>query len=204
MEKNLKEHWETVYATKTPQEVSWTQEKPAISLDLISSFHLDKGASIIDIGGGDSLLVDFLLDMGYTNISVLDISAKAIERAKLRLGERAHLVTWIVSDINAFQPSQKYDLWHDRAAFHFLTEEANIAHYAEMVADFAKNLVMGTFSTDGPLKCSGLEIKQYNESSMEALFKTVGFSQKEAKREDHTTPFQTVQNFVFMALTKKN
>ena len=102
MEKSIKEHWETVYATKTSQEVSWTQEKPRISLDFIASFQLDKSASIIDIGGGDSLLVDFLLDLGYRNISVLDISAHAIERAKVRLGEKASLVTWIVSDINDF------------------------------------------------------------------------------------------------------
>lgn len=202
MEKNLKEHWETVYATKTPKEVSWTQEKPAISLDFISSFQLDKSAAIIDIGGGDSLLVDFLLDLGYTNISVLDISAHAIERAKLRLGEKASLVKWIVSDINEFEPNQRYDLWHDRAAFHFLTDPKDIEHYAQMVFKYAQNLVIGTFSTEGPLKCSGLEITQYDEKSLTKLFETVEFTLKKTTREDHLTPFSTTQNFVFASFVK--
>lgn len=202
MEKNLKEHWETVYATKTPQEVSWTQEKPSISLDFILSFTLDKSASIIDIGGGDSLLVDFLLDLGYTNISVLDISAHAIERAKLRLGNKAHLVTWIVSDINDFQPEITYYLWHDRAAFHFLTAPSDIRRYASLVSNHAKNLVIGTFSKDGPLKCSGLEITQYDEASLGDLFKAEGFECIESKREDHQTPFATSQNFVFASFSE--
>jgi len=202
MEKNLKEHWETVYATKTPQEVSWTQEKPSISLDFIASYQLDKSASIIDIGGGDSLLVDFLLDLGYTNISVLDISAHAIERAKLRLGEKASLVTWIVSDINEFELSQSYDLWHDRAAFHFLTSPQNIERYVQIVSSQANNLVVGTFSTNGPFKCSGLEITQYDEKELSELFGTVGFEPQTTKREDHMTPFGTTQNFVFAAFSK--
>jgi SAM-dependent methyltransferase len=202
MEKNLKEHWETVYATKTPQEVSWTQEKPMISLDFIASFQLDKSASIIDIGGGDSVLVDFLLDLGYTNVSVLDISSHAIERAKVRLGEKASLVTWIVSDINDFEPTEMYDLWHDRAAFHFLTEEADICRYASLVTNHTDNLVLGTFSTNGPLKCSGLEITQYDETSLSELFEAEGFKRIETKREDHMTPFGTTQNFVFASFSK--
>jgi hypothetical protein len=202
MEKNLKAHWETVYSTKTPQEVSWTQEKPAISLDFISSFKLDKSASIIDIGGGDSLLVDFLLDLGYTNISVLDISAHAIERAKVRLGDKASLVTWIVSDINEYQPEITYDLWHDRAAFHFLTAPSDIRRYASLVSNHAKNLVIGTFSKDGPLKCSGLEITQYDEASLGDLFKAEGFECIESKREDHQTPFGSTQNFVFASFSE--
>ena len=204
MEKNLKAHWETVYSTKTPQEVSWTQEKPAISLDFISSFKLDKSASIIDIGGGDSLLVDFLLDLGYTNISVLDISAHAIERAKVRLGDKASLVTWIVSDINEYQPEITYDLWHDRAAFHFLTAPSDIRRYASLVSNHAKNLVIGTFSKDGPLKCSGLEITQYDEASLGDLFRAEGFECIETKREDHQTPFATSQNFVFASFRAMN
>jgi SAM-dependent methyltransferase len=202
MEKNLKEHWETVYSTKTPQEVSWTQEKPAIALDFISSFKLDKSASIIDIGGGDSLLVDFLLDLGYTNISVLDISAHAFERAKVRLGERASLVQWIVSDINDFQPEITYDLWHDRAAFHFLTTPSDIRRYASLVSNHAKNLVIGTFSKDGPLKCSGLEITQYDEKELDELFGSHGFELKTTKREDHQTPFASTQNFVFASFSE--
>ena len=202
MEKSRKEHWETVYATKTPQEVSWTQEKPSISLDFISSFQLDKSASIIDIGGGDSSLVDFLLDLGYTNISVLDISAHAIERAKVRLGEKASLVNWIVSDINEFEPVQMYDLWHDRAAFHFLTNPKHIERYVELVSNHARHLVIGTFSTNGPLKCSGLEITQYDENELGHLFGPHGFEVQTTKREDHMTPFGTTQNFVFASFVK--
>lgn len=202
MEKNLKAHWETVYETKSPQEVSWTQEIPQISLDFVSSFPVGKSASIIDVGGGDSLLVDHLLDLGYTNISVLDISAHAIERAKHRLGERASLVHWIVSDINEFQPEITYDLWHDRAAFHFLTAPSDIHHYASLVANHAKNMIVGTFSTDGPLKCSGLEITQYDEISLVELFQAQGFECIETKREDHQTPFGTSQNFVFASFRK--
>lgn len=202
MENNLKEHWEKVYATKTPQEVSWTQERPAISLDFIASFQLEKSASIIDIGGGDSLLVDFLLDLGYTNLSVLDISAHAIERAKVRLGEKAKLVTWIVSDINDFEPTEMYDLWHDRAAFHFLTTQKDIERYVELVSKHAKQLVIGTFSTNGPFKCSGLEITQYDENELGQLFGPHGFEVQTTKREDHMTPFGTTQNFVFASMMK--
>ena len=202
MENNLKEHWEKVYATKTPQEVSWTQERPAISLDFIASFQLEKSASIIDVGGGDSLLVDFLLDLGYTNLSVLDISAHAIERAKVRLGEKAKLVTWIVSDINDFEPTEMYDLWHDRAAFHFLTNPKDIERYVKLVSKHAKQLVIGTFSTNGPFKCSGLEITQYDENELGQLFGPHGFEVQTTKREDHMTPFGTTQNFVFASFVK--
>lgn len=202
MEKNLKSHWETVYETKSPQEVSWTQEIPQISLDFIQSFQLNKDARIIDIGGGDSLLVDHLLDLGFTNLSVLDISAYAIERAKVRLGERASLVQWIVSDINEFEPEITYDLWHDRAAFHFLTAPSDINRYASVVGNHTRNLVIGTFSKDGPLKCSGLEITQYDEVSLGDLFRAEGFECIETKREDHQTPFGTSQNFVFASFRK--
>lgn len=204
MQKNLKAHWESVYEAKSPQEVSWTQENPQISLDFVSSFPLGKSASIIDVGGGDSLLVDHLLDLGFTNISVLDISAHAIERSKLRLGERASLVHWIISDINDFQPEFTYDLWHDRAAFHFLTTHTDISRYNSLVANHAKNLVIGTFSTDGPSKCSGLEITQYDETSLGDLFESEGFERIETKREDHQTPFGTSQNFVFASFRATN
>ncbi len=124
-----KEHWEKVYQTKQPHEVSWTQELPKTSLDFVHSFHLPKSASIIDIGGGDSKLVDCLLEEGYAHISVLDISEKAIEKAKLRLGEKANKVNWIVSDVTEFQPTESYDCWHDRATFHFLTGSDEVNSY---------------------------------------------------------------------------
>ena len=124
-----KEHWEKVFATKQPNEVSWTQEIPKTSLDFVHTANLDKQANIIDIGGGDSKLVDYLLDEGFENISVLDISEEALTRAKKRLGRKADKVVWIVSDITEFQPTITYDFWHDRAAFHFLTTENEIVKY---------------------------------------------------------------------------
>ena len=162
-----KSHWEKVYETKSPQEVSWTQEIPETSLRLIRETNIAKDATIIDIGGGDSKLVDFLLEEGYSNITVLDISANALERAKKRLGEKADLVQWIVSDINEFTPTKQYAVWHDRAVFHFVTDEENIKRYVEMVTKFTtEHFIIGTFSENGPLKCSGLEIKQYNEQKI--------------------------------------
>ena len=166
---NRKQHWETIYKTKTYNEVSWFQPTPATSLDFLERFKLPKTAKIIDIGGGDSFLVDYLLELGYTNISVLDISATALERAKQRLGGRANKVTWIVADVTTFKPTEKYDFWHDRAAFHFLTEENEIQHYLDTVQQGINKsgiLVLGTFSEQGPTTCSGIPITQYSETTM--------------------------------------
>src|SRR5690606_6653155 len=125
-------HWENIYQHKQPGEVSWTQAVPAASLQFMHSLQLPKSASVIDIGGGESRLVDFLLDEGYENITVLDISATALEKTKERLGPRAQQVKWIVSDITAFEPDTTYDVWHDRATFHFLTTPAQVAKYLEI------------------------------------------------------------------------
>lgn len=198
---NNKEHWQHIYSTKLPKEVSWTEEKPVTSLELIAKFDLPKFAKIIDIGGGDSLLVDFLLHEGYTNITVLDISAAAIDRAKMRLGKNAHRVKWIVSDIKDFTPTESYDLWHDRAAFHFLTEQADMDTYSTLVRTHTKNIVLGTFSINGPLKCSGLEITQYNEAKFQSIFGE-HFKIIECFTLDHTTPFYTTQNFIFVRMSK--
>lgn len=197
-----KEHWETIYQNKQPNEVSWTQEVPKMSLQFIHELNLPKSSSIIDIGGGESKLVDFLLDDGYTNITVLDISANAIERAKKRLGEKADRVKWIVSDILEFTPSENYDIWHDRATFHFLTNEKDIQKYVSLVSKYVnKHLVIGTFSTEGPLKCSGLEITQYDEGSMEEKFSS-HFKRLPCIKEEHITPFNTMQNFIFCSFQK--
>lgn len=197
-----KNHWETVYNTKKPDEVSWTQEVPQISLDFIHSFKLDKSASIIDVGGGDSKLVDHLLNEGFENVTVLDISGKALERAKARLGDKANKVKWVESDILKFNPQETYDVWHDRAAFHFLTETEQIQTYVDLTKNAVKGyLVLGTFSKDGPKKCSGLDIKQYNEGDMEATFQD--FEKIGCKTEDHRTPFDTKQNFLFCSFKRK-
>lgn len=200
---NRKEHWENVYNTKTPQEVSWTQETPTTSLKLIESCGVNLDAKIIDIGGGDSLLVDHLLDKGFQNITVLDISGKAIDRAKDRLGNRAKNVTWIVSDILDFNPTETYDIWHDRATFHFLTTTEAIAYYKTLCSNaINKQLILGTFSENGPLKCSGLPITQYSEKSMVATFKD-DFNLSHCTTENHTTPFNTTQHFLFCSFNKK-
>ena len=201
---NRREHWEQIYQAKQPHELSWYQATPEISLALIMEMKLPLSAKIIDVGGGDSLLVDYLLDAGFQNISVLDISAAAIEKAKLRLGVRAGLVKWIVADITAFIPEEKYDLLHDRAAFHFLTEEHEISAYVKTVTTSLNNkgiLVIGTFSEQGPKKCSGIEIKQYSETGLLDLFQS-SFEKIKCFSADHHTPFDTVQNFIFCSFRK--
>lgn len=202
VEGNKKQHWETVYETKQPNEVSWTQENPKTSLNFIRETRLGKSAKIIDVGGGDSKLVDFLLDEGYENITVLDISANALERAKKRLGKNAEKVNWIVSDITEFKPETTYDIWHDRATFHFLTSPEQVKTYVEItekwVTDF---LIIGAFSENGPKKCSGLDIKQYSEMELENQFSN-RFKKVKCIIEDHVTPFETTQNFIFCAFEK--
>lgn len=202
MRDNLKEHWQHVYRTKQPNEVGWTQEIPATSLEFIANFHLPKDARIIDIGGGDSKLVDYLLEKGYTNIAVLDISAESLRKAQMRLGEKAKMVHWIEADIREFKPEQKYDLWHDRAAFHFLITNEELNKYLDTVRKAVDGfIVVGTFSENGPLQCSGLPIKQYSDAQLSAQFSN-GFCKLKCITEDHITPFQTKQNFVFCSFKK--
>ena len=198
-----KEHWEKVYENKNPNEVSWTQEVPKTSLDFVRSFNLPKSSSIIDIGGGDSKFVDYLLDEGYENISVLDISAKAIEKAKIRLGEKANKVNWIVTDITEFRPSITYDCWHDRATFHFLTSSDDVHNYVSTARKFVKGfLVIGTFSDKGPKKCSMLDVHQYSEEELQKELST-GFEKLKCITEDHITPFNSSQNFLFCSFKRK-
>ncbi len=203
MPNKTKEHWEAVYQNKQPHEVSWTQVHPKTSLDLIKATHLDKSAKIIDIGGGDSHLVDFLLEEGYQNISVLDISAKALERAQKRLGKNAEKVNWIVSNITQFDTNTTFDIWHDRAAFHFLTTPEEIRNYTETVNKLVSSyLIIGVFSENGPKKCSGLDIHQYSETGLEDQF-TNDFQKIKCFTEDHETPFETKQNFLFCSFKRK-
>ena len=200
-----KEHWENVFSTKTEKEVSWYQDYPKTSVDYITALHLPLDAKIIDIGGGDSYLMDALLDLGYTNLTLLDISAKAIERIKARLGEKASKVIFIVSDILDFNPTEPYDFWHDRACFHFLTESNQIERYVEIVEESVAQkgkLFVGTFSETGPKKCSGLEIKQYSEESLRLLFEK-DFKLDGCFKETHLTPFDTTQDFLFCGFKRK-
>lgn len=199
-----KHHWEKVYTTKQPHEVSWTQDVPQTSLDFIHSFNVPKTAKIIDIGGGDSKLVDFLLAEGYEYLTVLDISEAALQRAKERLGNKAKKVNWIVSDVTEFTPQNKYDVWHDRAAFHFLTTHEQIHKYVSIAQNGVSGyLAIGTFSENGPKKCSGLDIKQYTEEQLQTELST-GFNKIRCITEDHTTPFNTTQNFLFCSFRSKS
>ena len=204
MQNSEQQHWDNVYSTKAEKEVSWFQQYPKTSMEFVELFNLPFDANIIDIGGGDSYLVDALIYKGYQNIWVLDISAKAIERAKQRLGKKASKVNWIVSDVTEFIPPVQFDFWHDRAAFHFLTTEDKIYKYVSIAEDaIRKNgyLILGTFSENGPTKCSGLEIKQYSETSMSARFE-IAFHKIKCILEDHVTPSKKVQNFLFCSFQR--
>ncbi len=201
-----REHWDTIYSTKQPHEVSWTQENPKTSLDFIHSFHLKKDASILDVGGGDSTLVDKLLEEGYEDITVLDISEQALHRAQRRLGTKASKVKWVVSDITEFKSEKTYDVWHDRATFHFMTTAEQIANYLSEAKKYIKEtgfLTIGTFSEAGPKKCSGLEIKQYTEEKLQEQLKS-SFHKIKCITEDHRTPFDTLQNFLFCSFRRQS
>jgi len=192
-------HWEGVYTTKGEKEVSWYQDDPAPSLDLIALAGVSKPASIIDIGGGASRLVDHLLAQGFERLTVLDLSAAALESAKARLGEKAAKVRWEVADITKWNPPQAYDLWHDRAAFHFLTDEADQSAYVERVRKAVSpggHVIIGTFALDGPERCSGLPIVRYDSAALSALLGPE-FTLIDARRHDHTTPWGAVQRFQF-------
>ncbi|SRX73606.1 class I SAM-dependent methyltransferase [Aequorivita antarctica] len=203
MQTDKKTHWEAVYNTKTPDQVSWTQEIPKTSLEFIHSFKLKKTAKIIDIGGGDSKLVDYLLEEGFEKITVLDISAKALEKAQKRLGKKAKKVSWIVSDITDFKPTTTFDVWHDRATFHFLTTTEQIEKYKQTVKNaINRYLIIGTFSENGPLKCSGLDVTQYSQEKLTTEF-SEAFEKISCLTEDHKTPFDTFQNFLFCSFKKK-
>jgi ubiquinone/menaquinone biosynthesis C-methylase UbiE len=201
---NKKEHWESVYSNKQLHEVSWYQPKPETSLDFIEKANLPKDAKIMDVGGGDSFLVDHLLDLGYTNVTVVDISEHALERARKRLGTRADSVKWMAADVLEMELDETYDLWHDRAVFHFVTNDNDVKRYISQMERYIRKegiLVLGTFSESGPLKCSGIEIKQYSESTLDEVTGD-SFEKMECLTVDHPTPFDTKQNFVFCSFRK--
>ncbi len=202
---STKKHWENIFSTKNFNEVSWYQENPKTSLDLIAETGIEKDAKIIDVGAGDSNLPDKLIDIGFRNISVLDVSSKALDRAKKRLGNKADYVKWIVSDIREFKTNDRYDLWHDRAVLHFLTADNDIDKYVNNVRKFLKYngyLIVSTFSLNGPKRCSGLDIKQYSEASIKKLF--CDFEHIKSFEEKHLTPWKDSQMFIYSVFRKKN
>ena len=202
---DTKEHWENVWTRKKSNEVSWYQQDPKTSIDLILSTNPSNDAGIIDVGGGDSNLVDKLLDLGFKNITVLDISAKALKRAKERLGEKAKRVKWIECNIREFDTNDRYDIWHDRALLHFLTSEEDLKNYVGLTRKHVKEsgyLILSTFSTNGPMMCSGLDTRQYSEESMKKLFSN-GFEHVKSFEKEHKTPFGVGQIFIYTVFRKK-
>jgi SAM-dependent methyltransferase len=198
-EASRKSHWETVYTTKGENEVSWFQENPAPSLELIDLARPTSESAIVDIGGGASRLVDSLLDRGFNRVTVLDISEAALAAARTRLGDRASQVQWIVADVTKWHPARTFDLWHDRAAFHFLTDTADRSAYVTCMQQAIKpggHAIIGTFATDGPEKCSGLPVNRYDEASL-ARELGEGFELTESRRHDHSTPWNSSQRFLF-------
>lgn len=192
-------HWDNVYATKDEHVVSWFQEKADISLDLIRATGVKPTASIIDIGGGASRLVDTLLGEGFKAVTVLDLSEKALATSKARLGARGEHVQWIVADITTWDPSQTYDVWHDRAALHFLTDSKDRAAYAERILRAVRpggHVIIGTFAPDGPERCSGLPVIRHDAATLSGLLGH-SFELIENRRHDHQTPAGATQRFQF-------
>ena len=195
-----KEHWDKIYATTPPERVSWYRPHLEISLSLIEHAVSGPSAAIIDVGGGESTLVDDLLRRGYQNVTVLDISQTAIDVAKQRLKEKAERVVWIAADITRVDlPPAAYDLWHDRAVFHFLTSPEQREAYVRIAARSVKrggHVIVATFGPEGPARCSGLEVMRYDAESLHDQFGT-RFRLVESAKELHQTPFATTQQFVY-------
>jgi len=197
-------HWDNVYATKSENEVSWFEESPAISLDLIRATGMAPYASVIDVGGGASRLVDALLDDGFEAVTVLDVSEAALEAARARLGERAAKVHWVNADVTAWRPTAQFDVWHDRAAFHFLTESRDRAAYAVRVAIAVRprgHVIIGTFAPDGPERCSGLPVERHDAASLTATLGRL-FELIETRPYEHHTPAGAIQRFQFSRFRK--
>lgn len=197
MEKVRKSHWETVYQTNDTTKVGWFQPLPQVSIEFISEVNLPKNASIIDVGGGDGLLVDWLLENDFEQVTVLDISASALEKAKKRLGKSASSVHWEVVDVIDFEPERKFDFWHDRAVFHFLTEPNEQLTYLRLVEcsiPSGRYLLVMTFSKSGPKTCSGLPVLQYDVADLEGFF-SQEFELVQGLNYDHITPSGALQNY---------
>ena len=196
---DIKKHWGDVYQEKSPSEVSWYQKEPKLSLELIRRTNVASNDAIIDVGGGTSVLVDYLKKEHYTNLTVLDISKNAIAISKDRLGDTAKRIEWIVSDITQFDTSQKFSLWHDRALFHFLTDPSDRKIYVKALIKAIRtegHLIIATFAIGGPEKCSGLEIVQYDSEKMIAELGD-NFKLVEERKEIHITPANKEQEFIF-------
>ncbi len=197
-----KKHWNLVYQAKEPDDVSWYQRRPDLSLALIAGSGVSKDAGVIDVGGGASVLVDCLLDDGYTHLAVLDVSGAALNHGRSRLGARAGTVEWFEADVTSFEPPHRFGLWHDRAVFHFLTAADDRRGYLETLRRTLQpggTVVISTFALDGPAKCSGLDVVRYDEQAMLAELGPE-FQLQEVRRETHITPWQAEQRFIYFHL----
>lgn len=202
--KPRQDHWQDIYTKKREDEVSWFRPRPALSVELIEAAGVDSRAAIIDIGGGASRLVDNLLDRGYRDLSVLDISQAALSVAQQRLGVRAREVKWIVSDDTQWKPDRKYDVWHDRASFHFLTSTEDQERYIGALkagTNPGATVIIATFALDGPEKCSGLPVQRYSAATLAARLGPT-FRLVDEKQEHHRTPGGAVQEFAYAVLRK--
>jgi len=198
-------HWERFYATRAETEVSWFQADPAPSLEALARVGATRRSAIVDIGGGASRLVDRLVRDGYSDISVLDVTAAALKTVRARLGEDAQKVQWIVADVTRWTPERSYDVWHDRAAFHFLVDPADRASYVERMRLALRSggyAVIATFAPDGPEKCSGLTVARHDGESLAAALGP-DFEWIETRRHDHQTPSGAVQRFQFSAFRRR-
>ena len=200
-----KNHWEKVYGTKSPTDVSWFQEHAMISLKFIQDTRIPRTAAIVDVGGGASTLVDDLLVNGYGNLTVLDISGAALSAAKARLGPRAENVNWVEANIlGAALPDHAYDVWHDRAVFHFLVTPAERRAYVQTVLSAVKPdglVIVATFAEDGPTKCSGLPVMRYSAEELHSEFGE-SFTLLGQQKEPHKVPTGNVQQFVYCLCRK--
>ena len=198
-EATRKEHWENVYTSKNESEVSWFQENPTPSIELIALAGAGLDSAVIDIGGGASRLVDALVKLDMLDVTVLDLSEAALGAAKRRLGDRADQVEWIIADVTTWEPRRFYDIWHDRAAFHFLTDEGDRAAYVARLTTAVKpggHAIVGTFAPDGPERCSGLPVARYDAENLARVLGSA-FTLVESRRHHHTTPSSSEQWFQF-------
>lgn len=215
-----KTHWEDIYVTKKSDEVSWYQTSPKLSLQMIRAAGLNPADPIIDVGGGVSGLVDHLVDLGYEDLTVLDISQEALGRTRQRLGGLEKKIDWIASDVTAFKPGRQYRFWHDRAVFHFLTDLEERKRYLQVMSRAVVGggyVMIATFALDGPDKCSGLPVQRYSHESLQETLGPIaplglqgpnalplgsGFEMILKDREVHTTPWETTQSFIYALFRK--
>jgi uncharacterized UPF0146 family protein len=192
-------HWERIYGTKSEREVSWYEAVAAVSLDLIAATGVDPAWPIVDVGAGASVLVDGLLERGHSDVTLVDVSKTALEKTRERLGARGRGVRCVTTDITTWAPERKYALWHDRAVFHFLTDEASRAQYRAVMAaalDPGAAAIVATFADDGPERCSGLPVRRYSPEQLAAELSAV-LRMVESRRVTHETPSGAEQRFVF-------